>query len=154
MKMKKGWICLAGIVLGILLVIPALAAEEQKPGMMDKDMGTGKREMMPMHRVMCPCHSMMKGMCGMMKDMAGMMEQTDAAKQNPEMMKKCKQTQQRCDETMKQMDQMMTKCKEMMHKGLCPMAKRGRGMEEGRQSGIAGKPKHPEWPPSCNLSGN
>lgn len=134
--MKKIWMLLLGVVLGVFLVVPVMAAEEQDPGM--KGMGMGKPEM-PMHHMMCAGHSMMKEMCGMMKDAAGMIQQTEEAKLNPDMMQKCKEIQQRCDEMMGQMDQMMEKCKEMMQKGSCPMMeKKGPAMEEEKEEGAEG----------------
>ncbi len=134
--MKRIWILLLGIVLGVFLVIPAMAAEEQDPGM--KGMEMGKSEM-PMHHMMCAGHSIMKGMCEMMKDMAGMMQMTEEAKLNADMMEKCKEIQQRCDEMLGQMDQMMEKCKEMMEKGACPMmGKKGHALEREKEEEAEG----------------
>jgi len=96
--MKKAWMCLLGVVLGVFLVVPAMADDEQKPCMAGMGMETGKPEM-PMHHMMCAGHSMMKEMYGMMKDMAGMMQQTEEAKLNADMMQEYKKIQHRCDET-------------------------------------------------------
>lgn len=135
--MKKVWMCLLGMVLGVFLVVPAMAAEEQDPGMTGMGMGTGKPDM-PMHPMMCPGPSLMKEMCGMMKDMAGMMQQTEEAKQSPEMMEKCQKMQQRCEAMMGQLEQMMPKCKEMMQKGSCCMEKKGQVVEEEKEEQAEG----------------